>query len=263
MPTAHRPAAKADASGAWTTALIALCVSLTTPIWYDEVLRTLGVPSAVFRAQMEDSLVIARQERKLQDVQQRLGATVGQLAQAQAALAQAARRQEEASNWTRVLILARLGEALRVGQPFVAEMAMVRGVGATVGEFSPLMARVAPYAPIGVPTAADLARDFRRVTEPVLRPNRGLNPLSWATAVWNALPFTPVVPDADPDRAALREAVAQLQSGNLIEAVTLARTVSGPLAAVVAGWLADADARFAADLLNQRVDGLLREGRRS
>jgi hypothetical protein len=246
----------------WSIALLALGVSLTTPFWYDGALRLLGLSTAIIQAQREDALAITRHERKLRDVEQRLGTAQSQLTRAQADLTQAARRQEETAAWTRVMILARLSEVLRRGQPFGPELAMARGAGAVSGDLMPLLERVSPYAPIGVPTMADLASDFRRVTDPVLRPSRGLNPLAWAATVISWTPFARPAPDLDPGRAALRDAGERVQMGDIMGAATRLRPVNGPMATLMAGWIADTDARAAADLLNARVDAMLRAGQR-
>jgi hypothetical protein len=144
----------------------------------------------------------------------------------------------------------------------MAEVAMVRSSGAATGELQPLVARIVPYAPIGVPTAVDLANDFRRVTDPVLRPARGFNPVAWAATVVAWTPFGRTAADTDPGRTALREAGARMRDGQINEAVAILRPVSGPVAEMMAGWLADTDARAAADTLGIRVDAMLRAGRR-
>lgn len=247
---------------AWTIAMVALGVSLTTPFWYDGALRLLGITTTIGQAQQEDALAISRQERKLRDVEQRLSTTATQLTKAQADLTQAARKQEETAAWTRVMILARLGEALRRGTPFGPELAMARGARAATGDLTPLLDRFAPYAPIGVPTTQDLGQDFRRVTDPVLRPARGLNPLAWAATVIAWTPFGRPAPETDPGRLALREAASRVRDGAVTDAATMLRPVTGPVADMMAGWLADADARAAADAFNQRIDALLRAGPR-
>ncbi len=247
---------------AWAIAMVALGVSLTTPFWYDGALRVLGITTAISQAQQQDALSITRQERTLQDVQQRLTTANAQLSKARTDLTEAARQQEETAAWTRTMILVRLSEALRRGAPFVAEVAMVRSSGAATADLSPLIERIAPYATIGVPTAVDLANDFRRVTDPVLRPNRGFNPMAWAATVVAWTPFGRPAADLDPGRAALRDAGARMRDGQINEAVAILRPVTGPVAEMMAGWLADTQARAAADALGTRVEAMLRVVRR-
>lgn len=242
--------------------MVALGVSLTTPFWYEGALRVLGITTALNKAQQQDALAITQQERALQDVQQRLTTANAQLSKARTDLTEASRKQDETAAWTRIMILVRLSETLRRGTPFVAEVAMVRSSAAATGDLQPLVERVAPYATIGVPTAVDLANDFRRVTDPVLRPNRGFNPMAWAATVVAWTPFGRTAADTDPGRIALREAGARMQAGRINEAVAILRPVTGPVGEMMAGWLADTEARAAADALGARVDALLRAARR-
>lgn len=236
---------------------MALGVSLTTPLWYDGALRVLGMTTVLNRAQQEDALAIARQERMLRDVEQRLTAANTQLARTRTDLTEAARKQAETAAWTRVMILARLHEALRRGAPFIPELAMVRSAGGAPAELMPLIERIAPYASIGVPTATDLALDFRRITDPVLRPNRGFSPLAWAATVVAWTPFGRPAAEPDAGRTALREAGARMREGDIAEAVALLRPVTGPVAEMMAGWLADTDARATADALGRRVGAMV------
>ncbi len=262
VPQSPTPPLPQPRGPAWAIAMVALGVSLTTPFWYDGALRVLGITTAINQAQQQDALAITRQERTLQDVQQRLTTANAQLSKARTDLTEAARQQEETAAWTRTMILVRLSEALRRGIPFVAEVAMVRSSGAATGDLPRLIERIAPYAPIGVPTAVDLANDFRRVTDPVLRPNRGFNPMAWAATVVAWTPFGRPAAETDPGRTALREAGARMRDGQINEAVAILRPVTGPVAEMMAGWLADTDARAAADTLGTRVDAMLRAIRR-
>ena len=255
------PAGPPERGVAWGIAIAALAVSLTTPFWYDGALRLLGVVPSLHRAQLEDVLTLSRQERKLRDVEQRLSSANTQLARTQGDLAQANRIQQEAAAWTRMVVLARLTEAMRSGRPFVSELAMARAANAIGGDLAPLAAVIAPYAPIGVPTVDDLGRDFRRLTDPVLRPARGLNPLAWASAALSYMPFGRGAIDPDPARAALREAAALVEAKRAFEAAAVLRPLTGPVREGMAGWLADVDARAAADGLDRRVEAALRPGR--
>jgi hypothetical protein len=236
---------------AWRIAIAALCVSLTTPLWYDNVLRGLGLTTALDRQQLADTVAISAQERRLRDVEQRLSATTGQLSRAQADLARAERQQRDATEWTRRMLLLRLTETLRHGVPFSAELAIIRSSGA--GEVAPQLDQIAPYAPIGVPTLGDLERDFRRLTDPILRPYRALNPMAWLRAAWGLIPYAPLA-DRDPGREQLRETAEFLRAGDPQGAARHLRSANAAMTEMMAGWLADADARVAADALIRRVE---------
>jgi len=241
-------------------ALAALAVSLTTPFWFDSALRVLGVTPALHQAQREDTMAIGRQERKLRDVEQRLGAADAQLVRTRSDMARVERVRADTAAWTRVIVLTRLTDALRRGMPFHAELVTARALEGPESDLGPLIAAVGSYAPIGVPTDATLAADFRRVTDPVLRPARGLNPIAWVAAVAAWLPFGRGSADPDPAHAVLRDAAALVAAGRIEQAASLLRPLSGPARDLVGGWLADVDARLAANTLEQRVGALMRAG---
>ena len=241
-------------------AIAAVAVALTTPLWYDSALRLLGIIPTLQRAQLEDALSISRLERKAQDTDRQLGATTGQVARTRDDLARVERAQRDAEFWARALILSRLADATRTGRPFTGELSAARQ--AATDDVASLITRIAPYAAIGVPTPAELMRDFRRVTDPVLRPARGLNPIAWASAAYALLPFGRSATDTDPARALLREAAALVDAGRPFEAADRLRPVRGPVGELMAGWIADVDARLVADALLRRVDALIVNGRR-
>lgn len=255
------PSSPPERGAAWGIAIAALAVSLTTPFWYDGALRLLGIVPSLHRAQLEDALTLSRQERKLRDVEQRLSTASTQLARTQADLAQANRVQQEATAWTRLVVAARLAEAVKSGRPFVSEWAVAQASNVLGGDVAATTAVIAPYAPIGVPSMDDLARDFRRLTDPVLRPARGLNPLAWASAALSYLPFGRTAPDPNPGLAALREAAALVEVRRIFEAAALLRPLTGPVREGMVGWLADVDARAAAEALDRRVSAAMRPGR--
>lgn len=258
ISSAETPPAPPPRGPAWRIAIAALCVSLTTPFWHDSVLRGFGWFTALDREQQTDTIAISAQERRLREVEQRLTATTGQLSRAQADLLRAERQQRDATDWTRRMLLLRLSEALRQGAPFMTELAITRSAGAGTADIAPTLDLIAPYAPIGVPTRADLERDFRRLTDPVLRPYRALNPMAWARSAWGFFPFTQPA-DRDPARDAMREAAEYVRLGDIHGAAQLLRTAN--VEETIAGWLADADARAAADMLIRRVEALPRERR--
>jgi len=59
-----------------------------------------------------------------------------------------------------------------------------------------------------------------------------------------------------------REAAALVDAGRPFEAADRLRPVRGPVGELMAGWIADVDARLVADALLQRVDALIVNGRR-
>ncbi len=259
-PAAPPPVMAADPpnpparGSAWTIAVVALAVSLTSPLWFDSVVSVFGITTSVSRAQQEDAVAISRQEKQLQQFDRRLSDARADLAKVQSDLTLAARRQEESTVWMRIMAFARLAEALRRTMPFTTEIAMVRGAGAVAPDLVPLIERVGPYAPIGVPSAGDLDKDFMRLADPIIRPSRGLNPLNWIPG-W--LPFSRPPAEPDPTRLAVRDAAANVAEGNYQGAIVVLRQVQGPIGEGFAGWIEDVQARQAADTIQRRADDLI------
>ncbi len=255
MSQAANPMPASGANSTWGIAVAALVVGLTVPIWQDPVQRTLGITTAVSRAQQEDALTLARLERKQQDLEQRLASTTAQLTKAQGELAQAVRRQEDAAAWLRAMALTRLGDALRRSSPFAPDLAVARGAGVNLDDIKPMLDKIGPFVSTGVPTNADLDREFRRMADQITRTGRGMVPAEWmATLVsWTSFNRAPP-PPADPAPDLVRAAAANVADGNYAAAIEQLKQITGPYEQVFAGWIEDAQARMAADSIVKRVD---------
>ena len=255
MSQAANPMPASGANSTWGIAVAALVVGLTVPIWQDPVQRTLGITTAVSRAQQEDALTLARLERKQQDLEQRLASTTAQLTKAQGELAQAVRRQEDAAAWLRAMALTRLGDALRRSSPFAPDLAVARGAGVNLDDIKPMLDKIGPFVSTGVPTNADLDREFRRMADQITRTGRGMVPAEWmATLVsWTSFNRAPP-PPADPAPDLVRAAAANVADGNYAAAIEQLKQITGPYDQVFAGWIEDAQARMAADSIVKRVD---------
>ncbi len=255
MSQAANPMPASGPNSTWGIAVAALVVGLTVPIWQDPVQRMLGITTAVSRAQQEDSLTLARLERKAQDLEQRLVSTSTQLTKAQADLAQAARRHEDAAAWLRAMALTRLGDALRRSSPFGPDLAVARGAGVNLDDIKPMLDKIGPFTSTGVPTTADLDREFRRMADQITRTGRGLVPAEWmATLVsWTSFNRAPP-PPADPAPDLVRAAAANVADGNYAAAIEQLKLIAGPYEQVFAGWIEDVQARMAADSIVKRVD---------
>jgi len=242
------------ANSTWGIAVAALVVALTVPVWQDPVQRMLGITTSVSRARQEDALTLGRLERKQQDLEQRLAATGTQLTKAQADLAQAARRQEDAAAWLRAMALTRLGDALRRSAPFGPDLAVARGAGVSLDDIKPMLDQIAPFVSMGVPSTADLDREFRRMADQITGPGRGLIPAQWMATLtsWTSFNRPPQPVDVTPDL--VRAAAANVADGNYAGAIEQLRQISGPYEQVFAGWIEDAQARMAADGIVKRVD---------
>jgi hypothetical protein len=268
-PRPRPPARPASERAVTMLAAAALLVALVAPVLEDDLLGYVGILTPAARAQQETALMLSRQQQKLRDLEQRLTEAVSQLAATNAELQQSALRGTDAAAWGRLLSLGRVADDLRGATPFASDLAVVQTVGAQNGggpaaEFQADFAALSAYAGTGIPTLAELDREFRRIADETLRPGRGILPagLVRRLTIWNqsggssASPSIPI-PDL------VQAASARLADGDLEEAVASIRQITGTYQGAFAGWLQDAQARVNADALVRRIDrtlaGLARE----
>lgn len=257
-PANETPAApQAVGRRALPLALIALAVSLTAPFWEDSVLSAIGIRTPAGRTAEQSSLAVAQQERRAEDIAQRLAAATAQITKQQADFAAATRRTEQAATLIRTLALVRLSETLRRPMPFAAELAVVRASGADLGDLKPLLDQIEPYAATGIPGAAQLRQDFRALQDQV---SHGVPATSWMTSIatWTRLrsaPRTP--PQADPSPELLQSASARLADADFAGALEQTRQLSEAYKPVFANWNDDTQARVAADTIADRVSDMV------
>ncbi len=239
----------------------ALLVALAAPLLEDPLLGLVGITTPASRAQQEAVLVLARQEQKLRDLEQRLAAAAAQLAATRDDLQQSTQRRTDRTTWGawgRLLSLGRVADALRGSTPFASDLAVARTVGAGIDEFTPDLDKLAAYASTGVPSRTDIDREFRRITKDTLPGGSGVLPTGLARRLDTLNPFTPgssATPDPAPDL--VQGAAARLAEGDLEEAVARIRQLGGTYQSAYAGWLEDAQARVNADALVRRIDRTL------
>ena len=225
------------------------------------MLGLIGTVTPASRAQQAAALTLSRQEQKLRDLEQRLSAALAQLAATRDDLQQSAVRRTDGTTWGawgRLLSLGRVADALRGATPFASDLAVAQTVGAGIDEFRPDLDKLAAYSGTGVPTRADIDREFRRIADDVLRQNHGILPSGLARQLDGLNPFTPNAaqpPDPAPDL--VKAAAARLADGDIEEAIVRIRQVDGAYQAAFAGWLDDAQARVTADALVRRIDRTL------
>ncbi len=233
-------------------AAAALVVALTAPFWEDAALSPLGIRTPAGRAAGESALAVAQQERRTEDLSQRLAAATDQLARQQAEFAAAMRRVDATTAQIHTLSLVRLSDALRRPLPFAGELAMVRAGGTHLGDLKPLLDQIEPYADTGIPGTTQLRREFDALLD---HASRG-HSRSWLTSLagWVRLRGTPPTPaDADPSLDLLRSASERLADADVAGALAQTRQVSDPDRPAFAGWIDDAQARVAADSIAERV----------
>ena len=115
-------------------AAAALVVALTAPFWEDAALATFGIHTPLGRAAQQNTLAVMRQDRRTEDLSQRLAAATAKIAKQQAEFTTATQRADAAATLIRTLSLVRLSDTLRRPMPFAAELAMVRADGTDLGD---------------------------------------------------------------------------------------------------------------------------------
>ncbi len=242
-------------------AAFAIVVGLTAPFLEDTILGLIGAVTPASRAQQAAALTLARQDRKLRDLEQRLSAALAQLAATREDLQQSTVRRTDGTTWGawgRLLSLGRVADALRGATPFASDLAVAQTVGAGIDEFRPDLDKLAAYSGTGVPTRADIDREFRRIADDVLRQNRGILPSGLVRQLDTLNPFTPsATKTPDPAPELVQAAAARLADGDIEEAIVRIRQVDGAYQGAFAGWLEDAQARVTADALVRRIDRTL------
>ncbi len=246
---------RSAARGVAMLAGAAVLVALLAPLLEDDLLGHYGFATPAFRAQHETALMLSRQEQKLRELEQRLNEAVAQLTATSADLQQSAMRSTDGVAWGRLLSLGRVADALRGPTPFAVDLAIAKSVGAGIDEFQPDLGKLSAYANTGVPTFADLNREFRRIADEALRPGRGILPTGLVRRLTELNQWTSSSPPpADPTPELVQSATARLNDGDLAETIALVRQVSGAYQGAFAGWLQDAQARVNADALVRRID---------
>jgi hypothetical protein len=158
-----------------------------------------------------------------------------------------------------VLAVSHLGSALATGQPFRPELDALTAIAAAdsalAAQVKTLTQPFADRAAVGVPTLVDLQARFPATAKAVAaaaQQSTSGEPSAegWMNRVlgWLDTTVRPVgdVPGDDP-KSRVARAEARLAAAELAAAVDELKGIDGPPAAAAAPWLADAEARLAAD----------------
>ncbi|MFC7333827.1 COG4223 family protein [Rhodocista pekingensis] len=158
-----------------------------------------------------------------------------------------------------VLVAAQLQSALASGRPYARELATARAIspeGAGLDElFDTLEARAAQ----GLPAFAALHESFRRLAPEVIRADRTRTDADWLDLTLGRLNSIITVRRASGDIAGadgasiVARAEEALNQGNLTLAVKELDALTGPAAAALQPWLADARSRVAAEKAAQAL----------
>ena len=253
-----RPTPPASGRRAYALAVVALVISLTAPFWEDAALSTLGIRTPVGRAAEQSTLAAIRQDRRTEDISQRLAAAMAQITRQQAEFTTAMRRADQASTLIRTMALVRLNDTLRRPMPFAAELTVVRASGTDLGDLKPLLDQIEPYAATGIPGTAQLRQDFRTLYDQVARGSGG-GAGSWVNSLtsWARSKPPSQATTTDPSLLLLQTASARVAEGDIAGALEATRKVGGDYKPVFATWIDDAQARVAADALAERVSDMV------
>jgi hypothetical protein len=238
--------------------LAALAVALTAPFWEDSVLSMLGIRTPGGSAAGQSTLAVMRQERRTEDIAQRLAVATAQIARQQAAFAAAMQRADTAATLIRTMALVRLSDTLRRPMPFAAELAVVRASGTDLGDLKPLLDQIEPYADTGIPGTTQLRAEFRALLDQVPRGDNAVSP-SWMSSLtnWVRPHGKPAPVGADPSVGLLQSASARLAEVDVAGALVQTRQVSEAYRPMFANWVEDAQTRVAADTLAEKVSDMV------
>ena len=158
-----------------------------------------------------------------------------------------------------VLAVSHLGSALATGQPFRPELDALTAIAAAdpavAADVKTLTQPFADRAAVGVPTLVDLQARFPATAKAIAaaaQQSTSAEPGAegWMNRVlgWLDTTVRPVgdVPGDDP-KSRVARAETRLAAGELAAAVDELKGIDGPPATAAAPWLADAEARLAAD----------------
>lgn len=172
------------------------------------------------------------------------------------------RRQQASAGEGLVVAIGRLHSALVSGRPYEREL---RAVKALAADQPALQAELAPLeASAGTGLTGDVAlhQQFRDLAPEILRADRTRSDASWTDQALGRLSSIITVRRADGDVAGdgtdalLARAEAALAKGDIAQAVAEVGQMQGPAATVAAPWLAQAQARVAADQAASRLSEL-------
>lgn len=177
-------------------------------------------------------------------------------------LSQAVERRRTADSAAQALVLAtgQLRAVMENGRPFQAELATIRSV-ADDPAIDTLLDRVAPYADGGVPTETVLRQRFDAVAPEILRADTLNGDGGWLDQSVARLGSLVSVRrqagevEGSGADAVVARAEARLDAGNLDGAISELQSLSGPAADAVRPWLADAEARAAANDVISKLSG--------
>ncbi|MEZ5828024.1 MAG: mitofilin family membrane protein [Hyphomicrobiales bacterium] len=160
---------------------------------------------------------------------------------------------------TMAIAFANLRAAVNEGRPYVSELSTLAALSPGAGDLGPLL----DYDDTGIPTVPELTRSFKAAKDaalaaPAPSADGSLFDQLFASAE-SLVKVRRVDAEAEGDGAdaVLARAEAQLDDGNLAEAVKEVETLEGSQRAAFADWLDQAHARLDANAALQKLEGIL------
>ena len=173
-----------------------------------------------------------------------------------------ARRQQASAGEGLVVAIGRLHSALVSGRPYDRELRAVKALAADQPALQAELAPLQATADQGLTSDVALHQQFRDLAPEILRADRTRSDASWTDQALGRLSSIITVRRADGDVAGdgadamLARAEAALTKGDIAQAVAEVEQIQGPAATVAAPWLAQAQARVAADQAASRLSEL-------
>ena len=229
----------------------AILIAVTGPLWLPSLLGSVNLRGPTEQAVARDRVAIEALEVRAIEAEQRLKASEGQLTVVRTEMAAIAQSVQALRDTLIAASLRDLGRALQFGGGFAPELRTLRGLVPANAEIAALLKQIEPYAETGVPDARAIALDYARLAGGGVM----VDPFGW---VRRTVFRTPVDPDRPEVSVAMAEMAVQMSQANLLGAVAVARGIPAPRPAGVDGWIQDAEARIAADLLMARSEELAR-----
>jgi hypothetical protein len=151
-----------------------------------------------------------------------------------------------------VVMVDRLGEALRGSAPYDDVLAAVRALAAEDAALTDAIDLLAPGAVGGVATVAELRQRFAAQAGAILRAERGDEPSGWIDLALDRLADLISVRrvgeiEGEGAEARVARAEARLAADDLAAAVAEIKELDGAAAEAASGWLAAAETRLAAE----------------
>ena len=256
-PAAPTPPARPGHS-ALILASVALVAAVTAPYWTPPVYRALHLRPPGLEWQARQDVETGRLGQSLAELDRRLADLNTAIAKANEQATGARTAQAVLETQVRVLALIELRAVLRRPVPFEAELKAVRAFGGKNDDLEPLLATIEPFASTGIPLETQLRREFASVADAVARTEARPGMVHWLTsfAPWPATPAA--APEAEPKPETKPSAVtdrahAHLADSDLRGALDELAALEGDAASAARIWLAQAQARLAANAAADRI----------